>query len=203
MIVFITGTDTDIGKTLVSSWLCLHTKYDYYKPIQTGSTECLDSKTVYNLSQTKIHQESYIFKNPLSPHMAAQDEKRYIDIEKIKLPKANNIIVEGAGGLLVPLNDNYFIADLISKFKTPVILVARSKLGTINHTLLSLEYLKQKNIKVLGVILSGEKNTRNRESIEQYGKVEVLAELPHIKNICYDSLKSIPLTAKLKKILEV
>ncbi len=203
MIVFITGTDTDIGKTLVSSWLCLHTGYDYFKPIQTGSIESIDSETVFKLSKTRVHRESYIFKNPLSPHMAAQIEGEYIDLAKIKLPKVNNLIVEGAGGLLVPLNDDYFISDLVSYLKIPIILVARSKLGTINHTLLSLEYMRQKNIEVLGVILSGEPNARNKESIELYGKVEILAELPYMNSICFEVLKKHSLTPKLQQLFEI
>ena len=203
MIVFVTGTDTDIGKTLVSSWLCLHTGYDYFKPIQTGGVASLDSKTVFLLSKAKVHKEAYVFKNPLSPHMAAQDEGIYIDIQKIKLPKTNNLIIEGAGGLLVPLNDQYFIINLISHFKIPVILIARSKLGMINHTLLSLECLRQRNIKVLGVILSGEKNERNNESIKCYGKIDILAELPIINDICFSSLKKLPLTRKLKKLFKI
>ncbi len=204
MNIFITGTDTGIGKTLVASWLCLHTGYAYFKPIQTGSLEVVDSNIVLRLSQnTIIHKESYIFKNPLSPHMAAQDELSYIDLEQLKLPKIKNLVVEGAGGLLVPINDSYFIADLISNFKIPTILVAGSKLGTINHTLLSLEYMRNNNIEILGVILSGETNHRNKESIEKYGKVEVLAELPYIHDVCFESLKNIPLTSKLKQLFVV
>ena len=203
MIIFITGTDTDIGKTLVSSWLCLHTGYDYFKPIQTGSIDSMDRSEVLKLSKARIYKESYIFKNPLSPHMAAQDEDAYIDLKQITLPKCNNLIVEGAGGLLVPINDDYFISNLISHFKIPTILVARSTLGTINHTLLSLEYMRKQNIEILGIILSGATNSRNKESIERYGKVEILAELPYIGDVCFESLKGIPLTSKLKQLFEV
>lgn len=202
MNIFITGTDTNIGKTVVSSWLCLHLGYDYFKPVQTGSVEGMDSNIVSMFTKnTKIHKESYVFKNPLSPHMAAEDESAVIDLQQIKLPQTEKLIIEGAGGLLVPINDDYFISDLISHFNVPVILVARPSLGTINHTLLSLEHMRNKNIEILGVILSGEKNLRNRESIEKYGDVEVLAELPYIENVCAESLKEIPLTPILKNYL--
>lgn len=202
MIVFITGTDTDIGKTLVASWLCLHTGYDYFKPIQTGSLESIDSNTVSELSKAKIHKESYIFENPLSPHMAAQDEESYIELNQIKLPQSNNLIVEGAGGIMVPINDEYFISDLITSLNLPVILIARSSLGTINHTLLSLEYMRKRRIEILGVIMSGEINPGNKESIQRYGKVDVLAELPYIEKICFEKLREIPLTSKLKLSFE-
>lgn len=203
MIIFITGTDTDIGKTLVSSWLCLHTGYDYFKPIQTGSIESLDTQTVLTLSKTKVHPETYVFKNPLSPHMASQDEGAVIDLKSIQLPKTNQLIVEGAGGVLVPVNENQFISDLIIQLKVPCILVARSKLGTINHTLLSLAFLRQNNIEVLGVILSGDINPRNRDSIAHYGQVEILAELPCMQTIDYSALKKIPLTPSLKQLFKV
>ena len=203
MIVFITGTNTDIGKSLVSSWLCLHTKYDYFKPIQTGSIESMDSMLVKQWSGANIHPEAYVFKQPLSPHLAASAENAEIDITKIKLPKTNNLIVEGAGGLLVPINDKYYIIDLIRHLNIPVILVATSTLGTINHTLLSLEALRARNIKILGVIISGEYNQKNKESIQDYGNVEVLAELPFIKNINYEALKNIPLDKRLKNIFGV
>ncbi len=202
MRVFITGTDTDIGKTLVASWLCLHTGYDYFKPIQTGSLESSDSNTVSALSKANIHKESYVFDNPLSPHMAAQDEERYIDLNQIKLPHSNNLIVEGAGGILVPINDESFIADLIACLKLPVILVARSGLGTINHTLLSLDYIRKRRIEILGVIMSGEINPRNKESIQRYGKVDVLAEIPYLETVCFEKLREIPLTSKLKLLFE-
>ncbi len=201
MIVFITGTDTDVGKTLVASWLCLHTGYDYFKPIQTGPDG--DSQTVARLSQAVVHKETYVLKAPLSPHMAAQDEGCSILLHTISMPQVTNLFVEGAGGVCVPLHDHCFMSDLIVHFHVPIIVVARSKLGTINHTLLTLEHVRRKNIRVLGVILSGEKNARNKEAIERYGYVEVLAEIPYIDHVCGAALKSIPLTQGVKKALEM
>ena len=170
MQIFITGTDTNIGKTLVSSWLCLHTRYDYFKPLQTGSSEGKDSEVVAQLAGPKIHAESYVYKAPLAPAAAAALEKQSIDIHTIKLPDVPHLIVEGAGGLMVPINPHTLMIDLIKLFSIPVILVARSSLGTINHTLLSLEALRARNVEVLGVITSGLFNHPNCDAIEFYGK---------------------------------
>ena len=201
MQIFISGTDTNIGKTIISAWLCLHTKYAYFKPIQTGSLEQLDSKVVSDLStDIQIYPEIYLYKTPVSPHLAAILEKQEIDISKIKLPNHKNLIIEGAGGLLVPLNKKYFIIDLIFYLDIPVILVASSRLGTINHTLLSLEELKRRNINTLGVIINGEPNQDIVDSIEYYGNVKVLAQFPLIKGIDINTLNQIPLSNNLKLI---
>lgn len=113
MRVFITGTDTNIGKTLISSWLCLHTNHTYFKPIQTGSLDETDSKIVSSISKCKTYKEIYLYKHPLSPHLAAYLENEIIDIKKINLPDSEKLIVEGAGGVLVPLNKNDYMIDLI------------------------------------------------------------------------------------------
>lgn len=201
MQVFISGTDTNIGKTIISAWLCLHTKYAYFKPIQTGSLEQLDSKVVLDLSaDIQIYPEIYIYKTPVSPHLAAILEKQEIDIAKIKLPDHKNLIIEGAGGLLVPLNKKYFIIDLIFYLNLPVILVANSRLGTINHTLLSLTELKRRNINTLGVIINGELNQDIMDAIEYYGNVKVLAQFPLINGIDINTLNQIPLSDNLNLI---
>ena len=202
MQVFISGTDTNIGKTIMSAWLCLHTKHAYFKPIQTGSLEELDSKVISNLSpEIKIYPEIYLYKAPVSPHLAAILENQEIDIAKIKLPNHKNLIIEGAGGLLVPLNKKYFIIDLIFYLDIPVILVASSRLGTINHTLLSIAELKRRNINTLGVIINGEPNQDIVDSIEYYGNIKVLAEFPLINGIIdKDILNQTPLSYNLKLI---
>ena len=203
MKIFITGTDTNVGKTLISSWIALHTRFSYFKPIQTGTRDGSDSFEVQKLSDTKIYPEGYAYKEPLSPHLAAKLENDMIDIEKIILPEASNLIIEGAGGVLVPINDTYLMVDLIKKLGAPVILVARTTLGTINHTLLSLEALRSQNIPVLGVIMNGEKNPQNSNSIELYGRTSVLVEFPKLDSVSMNTLKSVALPQKLKKILEV
>ncbi len=203
MKVFITGTDTNVGKTLISSWIALHTEFSYFKPIQTGTSDGLDSFEVQKLSDTKIYPESYAYKDPLSPHLAAKLENDMIDIEKIFLPPSRNLIIEGAGGVLVPINDTYLMVDLIKKLDVPVILVARTNLGTINHTLLSLEALRSRNIEVIGVIMNGEQNPKNSHSIELYGRTSVLAEFPKLESVSMNTLKSVALPQKLKHILGV
>jgi dethiobiotin synthetase len=201
MKIFIAGTDTDIGKTLVSTWLCLHTGFDYFKPIQTGSRHGTDSQSVKEMTNSKVHKESYLYKEPLSPHLAAKLENSEIDLSAIKLPNTEKLIVEGAGGLLVPINKHSLMIDLIKQLAIPVILVASSRLGTINHTLLSLEAMRSRGVKTLGVIVNGEKNQDNCDAIEFYGKVSVLAQLPFISKISKQALQQIPMSDNLKKVL--
>ena len=203
MRIFITGTDTNIGKTIISSWLCLHTGYGYFKPIQTGASEGTDSQIVAGLSDTQIYQESYLYKDLSSPHLAASLENQEIDIAKINFPKVRDLIIEGAGGLLVPINKDYLMIDLIKDFSTPVIIIARSGLGTINHTLLSLEALKIRNITTLGVIMNGEINQSNADAIEFYGKTKILAKFPFMDHINKNNLKKIPLSQNLQKIFGI
>ncbi|WPX97882.1 dethiobiotin synthase [Candidatus Fokinia crypta] len=202
MKVFICGTDTSVGKTVISSWLAVHTKATYFKPIQTGTSEGTDSIEVKNLSRTKINRESFVYKEALSPHLAAKIENKNIDIDKIRLPQEEHLIVEGAGGLLVPINDKCFIIDLIKMLNIPVILVTHTKLGTINHTLLSIEALRMRNIEILGVIMNGQDNNQSKEAIEFYGKVQVVAEFPYLNKIDYDVLKSILLPEKFIQVLK-
>ncbi|WP_339045229.1 dethiobiotin synthase [Candidatus Mesenet endosymbiont of Agriotes lineatus] len=199
MQIFITGTDTNVGKTLISSWICLHTGYSYFKPIQTGVDK--DSDVVSKLANTNIYEESYIYKSPLSPHLAASLENGSIDISRINLPKERNLIVEGAGGILVPIDQTTFMVDLIKKLNIPVILVARSTLGTINHTLLSLEALRTRSISILGVILNGPHNQDNLNAVEFYGKVQVLASVPKLQEVSKKSLMQLPLPDCLKSTI--
>ena len=202
MQIFLTGTDTDVGKTIVSSWLCLQTGYDYFKPIQSGLTEEIDSEIVSRLSGSKIHPEVYQLRYPLSPHKAARLDGKRIEISRIQLPKSDNVIIEGAGGVLVPLNEKDQVVDLIDQFKIPVILVSSTRLGTINHTLLSLEALRNRSIEVIGIIMVGEDPLGNKNEIEVYGRTKVLATLPIISPLNSIELRKIPLSHSLKAILE-
>lgn len=199
MQIFITGTDTDAGKTTVAGWLCLHSGYDYFKPIQTGSDK--DSSIVKVLSGAKTYKETYLYTTPVSPHLAASLEGEAIDIEQIKLPSAPNLIIEGAGGLLVPINKEALMIDLIVQMNVPVLLVARSAIGTINHTLLSLEALRSRSIDVLGIIVSGKLNQDNCDAMEFYGRTKVLAQIPFMTKIDKETLLGIPLGDTLNKIL--
>lgn len=186
---FITGTDTAVGKTTVSSLLCAALDAIYWKPIQTGTREGTDRATVMclaNLPGSRTLPETYRFSPPVSPHLAAQRARVRIELRKIRLPQVaphENLIVEGAGGALVPINSTELMTDLMSHLGLPVLLVARTTLGTINHTLLSIAALRAAHLDVRGVILSGKPNRENRRAIEHYGKIEVLGAVPPLNKM--------------------
>jgi len=181
--IFITGTDTGIGKTVVSAWLCLHLHAAYWKPIQSGLDGETDTQTVARLSGAPVFPEAYRLPEPLSPHLAATRAGLEIDVETIEAPNAPRLIVEGAGGLLVPLDGRRCMADLIALLGLPVLVVARSGLGTINHTCLTLEALRARKLPTLGVVMVGDPNRENRAAIERYGRVPVLDELPQLPEV--------------------
>lgn len=205
---FISGTDTGIGKTLISAMLLLATRGRYWKPVQSGIEGGTDTETVRKLTGLDVahfEPESYILEQPLSPHLSSRLEDIRIDTGRIisdfddikarndihirsdtinyNVFSPNLLIIEGAGGLLVPLNESDLIIDLITELGFPVVMVCRSTLGTINHTLLSLEALYARNIPVAGVIMSGPENIENRKAIETYGRVNVLAGIPVLENM--------------------
>ncbi len=185
---FITGIGTDIGKTLASSILVELLNADYWKPVQTGNISDSDCHTVKNLitnSTSAFHKESYSYKAPLSPHLAAALENETIDINKISLPSTtnNNIIIEGAGGLLVPLARKTYVIDLAKKFDAEVILVCKNYLGCINHSLLSIDYLTRNNFKIRGLVLNGNFDPLVKEEIINYVDIPVLFEIPEFHNI--------------------
>ena len=188
---FITGTDTGVGKTFFASILMKKYNFDYWKPIQTGKfteNDTLYIKQNIGIEKNRFHEPIYSFKKPLSPHLASRYEKISISIKKIKKPNTiKPLIIEGAGGVLVPLNKKNLIIDLIKKFRLPVIIVSKSILGTINHTLMTLEILKKNKIKVFGVVLNNVKNKKegndNAKSIETFGKIKVLTQISSVNPI--------------------
>jgi dethiobiotin synthetase len=200
MHIFITGTDTNVGKTLVSSWLCLHTAYRYFKPIQSGSIEGYDSHTVHQLSGAFIYPEKFAYSAPLSPHLSAQREGKAIDITQISLPTCPDLFIEGAGGVLVPLHEETLVIDLIKQLAIPVIVVARSALGTINHTLLTLESLRTRHIPILGVIINGKSQPDSAQAISHYGNIPILATLPFFTHLTLEALQAIPLPPALQQL---
>lgn len=156
--LFVTGIGTGIGKTICSAVLVEHLKADYWKPVQSGDLEQTDSRVVKNLvnNKTIIHPERYRLKLAASPHKSASLENIYIHLDDFVLPETkNSLIVEGAGGLWVPLSDEVFILDLIKKLNLPVVLVAKDYLGCINHTLLSIESLRKNKIPLNYFIFNG------------------------------------------------
>ena len=180
--IIICGTDTDVGKTIVSSFFVQGLKGIYWKPIQSGTEEGTDTKTVcnlLNLEPNRYLSERYKFKAPVSPHWAAEQESGFIEPRNLKLPDLDElIIIETAGGLMVPLNRNWLQIDQLKAWGAPIILVARTGLGTLNHTLLSLEALKHRNLDVLGIVLNGPTHNDNPKTLEQFGDTKILASLP-------------------------
>jgi dethiobiotin synthetase len=178
---FITGIGTDVGKTVVAAILTEALEADYWKPIQAGDLENSDTIKVQGLisnSKTVFHKEAYRLTQPMSPHAAAKIDNIVIDFDKIVTPQtSNNLIIEGAGGLMVPLNDNQLIIDLIKKLDVETILVSQNYLGSINHTILSLESLKVKKLKVAGIIFNGDENKETEEYILNYTGVKLLGRI--------------------------
>ena len=186
MSFFLTGTDTEVGKTVVCAWLMVHYQYRYWKPIQSGM-DSPDTRTIQNITgfdNSFFFPPSYELQQPLSPHESAKRDGIKIELTNFLLPrKEDNIIVEGAGGILVPIDEKYFIVDIIKKLALPILLVARSGLGTINHTLLTVNELKKRNLPLLGIILNGKRNQSNKEAVEKYSGVSVVSELEPIKTL--------------------
>jgi dethiobiotin synthetase len=191
---FITGTDTGIGKTVVSALLCAALDAIYWKPIQTGTREGTDCATVIRLAgipRSRTLPEAYRFAPPVSPHLAAHRARVRIEFRKINLPKMSpreNLIAEGAGGALVPINETQLTTHLMKHLKLPVLLVARTSLGTINHTLLSIAALRAARLDLRGVIMVGKPNRDNLSAIEHYGHIAVLGTLPFLAKLNRESL---------------
>ncbi len=180
--LFVTGIGTGIGKTIVSAILVEKLKADYWKPIQSGDLDKSDSLSVQNLMSntvTKIHPESYRLTQPFSPHKSAAIDGVTIDPDIIRLPKTDNaLIVEGAGGLMVPLNNEFLIIDLIKKLDIEVILVSQNYLGSINHTLLSIHALKNYSIPIRGIIFNGNEDISSKDFILKNSGLKLLGHIP-------------------------
>lgn len=197
---FVTGTDTGAGKTVVSAWLVRGLAGHYWKPIQSGLEGETDTAKVLRLTRLavqRMHPSAYVFRAPLSPHLAAAREGVTIDLATIRLPAADRpLVVEGAGGVLVPLNDRQLMVDLMVQLNLPVIVTARTTLGTINHTLLTLSALRQHGLPIAGVVLVGEPSPDNRQAIEHYGQAPVIGEIPWLEPLNAATLAALPITFK-------
>lgn len=180
MKIFVTGIGTDVGKTIAAAIITEALQADYWKPIQAGDVDHSDSHKIEKYlsnTQSKIHPNGYLLQTPASPHLAAQLDGIVIDLKKIKEPKTtNHLVVEGAGGILVPLNDTETIADLIQP-DYKVIVVSRHYLGSINHTLLTIEALNQRNIKVAGIIFNGNENQPTESIILSKTRIKMLGRI--------------------------
>jgi dethiobiotin synthetase len=188
--LFVTGTDTNVGKTVVSAALMHRCRIDtavrYWKPIQTGIEDSDDTADVARLGAcdaSEVVRWGIRLPRPVSPHLASRWSGGMIDIRSLvdfarQQPLDRAWIVEGAGGVLVPLNETETMADLMAALTLPVVVAARASLGTINHTLLTLDALRGRGVHVAGVVMVGDRNPDNREAIEHYGRIGVVGELP-------------------------
>ena len=186
--IIVAGTDTNVGKTIVSSLLVNKLDAHYWKPVQCGDLDTGgDSATVKKLSGIKakrIIPEAYRLKMPASPNQAAAAEGITIDKENLRLPNHEGaLVVELAGGLMVPLRDDWLQIDQVKVWNLPVVLVARSGLGTLNHTLLSIEALENRNIKVATLILNGEKHEENYNTLATMVKSSISIKVLEIQPI--------------------
>ncbi|MGF7040770.1 dethiobiotin synthase [Mucilaginibacter lappiensis] len=185
--IFITGIGTGIGKTVVSAIITEKLKADYWKPVQAGDLDDSDTLKVQSLVSndvSRFYPEAYRLTQPYSPHKSAAIDKIVIDIQNIIPPKTDNqLIIEGAGGLMVPLNDNFLMIDVIKQLNAKVILVSQNYLGSINHTLLSLHALKKYNIPVMGIVFNGDKDIYSKTFILNYASVNELGHVPTYENL--------------------
>jgi len=193
---FVSGIGTNVGKTLVSAILVEALKADYWKPVQSGTTEGMDSETVRSLisnGQTVIHPESYLLKEPLSPHFAAKLEGVEIELSKIIRPETSNtLIIEGAGGLLVPLNDRDAVIALARQFDAEVVLVISDYLGCINHALLSLYYLQSHRYKVHSLVFNGHFAAEVKEAIVSKADPNVrILSVPRLERLSKEAVREI------------
>jgi dethiobiotin synthetase len=184
---FVTGIGTGIGKTIVSAVLTEKLQADYWKPVQSGDLDSSDTLKVKGLisnERTVFHQETYRLTQPYSPHKSAAIDGIIIEKERFISPKTgNNLIIEGAGGLMVPLNDGFLMIDLIKQLNTAVILVSQNYLGSINHTLLSAAILKQYDIHITGIIFNGKADVDSESYILKYIGIKLIGHLPKFERI--------------------
>ncbi len=190
--LFITGISTEIGKTVVAAILTEALQADYWKPVQSGDLHNTDSDKIEALTSFEpvIHPETYRLKTPASPHYSAEVDGVEIAMSKFKIPATNNhLIIEGAGGLHVPLNDKQLLIDLMEQLDIPVVLVSQNYLGSINHTLLSIEALQRRNIPVKGIIFNGPPTPSTEDYILKYTGIKFLGRVEQEPDITKEVVK--------------
>ena len=200
MRIFVTSIDTNVGKTVCSSILCAGLGYDYWKPVQCGDLDFSDSMKIKSYSPlTKVHAESFQLNAPMSPHEAAKLENMDISINDFKLPKSEEIIIEGAGGVMVPLNyKGNMIVELASMFKAKVIIVFKNYLGSINHTLLTIDKVKSVGLDILGLLVVGDEVTSSERIIEDATQMNIIARIPIVDRVNQKWVKEQGLKVKNK-----
>ena len=187
---FVTAIGTDSGKTLVSAILAEALKAEYWKPVQAGYPT--DTETLKKLTAGSVycHPESFVLNTPASPHYSAQVDNIKIQKEDLKLPQTqNHLVIEGAGGMLVPLNNDDFIIDLVPQFNAKIILVSNNYLGSINHTMLSLELIKQRGYPLLGIIFNGPPNEATEDIIMLHADAPCLLKVPQLEEVDFPAVK--------------
>ncbi|GAB4535480.1 MAG: dethiobiotin synthase [Ruegeria sp.] len=188
--VIVTGTDTGVGKTVFSAGLTAALGAQYWKPVQSGLEDETDSQIVARLSGQPVLPEAYLLNLPASPHLSAEAEGVEIDLDRLTLPQTDGpLVVEGAGGVMVPLNRQAYYLDLFARWQAPVILVARTALGTINHTTLSLMALRGAGCPVVGVVFIGDPEPAVEQTIIQMSQVPHLGRLGRIETLTPDTLR--------------
>ena len=183
MTIVVTGTDTDIGKTVFAAALTAALGARYWKPVQAGLADGSDAASVVTLGVPADHvlPEAYRLTTPCSPHLAAEIDGVSIDADRLALPEIDGpLVVEGAGGVMVPVTRDLIFADLFARWNTPVVLVARTGLGTINHSLLSIEALRSRGVPILGIAFVGDAVEDSEATIATLGKVRRLGRLPRL-----------------------
>lgn len=192
--IVVTGTDTGIGKTVFAAALADALGASYWKPVQAGLDEESDSATVARLGclpPERVLAEAHRLTTPASPHLAARLDGVRIDAVALEPPPiAGPLVIEGAGGPMVPLDDDRLFIDVFARWRLPVVLVARSGLGTINHTLLALEALRRRAVPILGVALVGEAHDENARMIARLGDLPVLGRLPMLASLTAEALRA-------------
>ncbi|KQM46003.1 dethiobiotin synthetase [Sphingomonas sp. Leaf208] len=183
MTIVVTGTDTDIGKTVFAAGLTAALGARYWKPVQAGLAGGSDAASVVTLGVPADHvlPEAYRLTTPCSPHLAAEIDRVTIDPDRLALPEVDGpLVVEGAGGVMVPVTRELIFADLFARWNKPVVLVARTGLGTINHSLLSIEALRSRSVPILGIAFVGDAVEDSEATIAALGKVRRLGRLPRL-----------------------
>jgi dethiobiotin synthetase len=186
--IFVTGIGTDVGKTVVAAVLVEALNADYWKPVQTGSffsTDTLQIQKWVTNPISQFHPEGYLLKQYMSPHAAAELEGVEINLKGLTLPTTSNktMIIEGAGGLMVPLNATEFMIDVIKKFDAEVVLVIQNYLGSINHSLLSIDALKSRGLNILGLVFNGPPHELSEQIILKYSGLKILGRINKEKEL--------------------
>jgi dethiobiotin synthase len=193
--IFVTGTDTGVGKTLLSALLAASLDRRYWKPVQTGASEGTDRETVMRwggLAAGRTYPESYLFDPPVSPHLAAAHAGTTIEMSRIQRPPSlDPLIIEGAGGVLAPINEEACMLDLMRALDASIVVASRTALGTINHTLLTVGAIRMANLEPRGVVMVGKENADNRRAIERFGNVPVIGWIPWLDRIDRETLLSV------------